>query len=383
MLGSDWTLIEFRPGRYAKVTPAGTFVGRATEAEIRAWFAAQEGEVEPDSGSRSRVLPEQADLLALEPESLLVVAQAPDPMPESESSLDQAELPAPEPEAEPPLHEVEMPASEPEPVLDQVEVADPEPELLLDLVEAPAPEPEPEPLLDQVEVPVPEPQPELVLDQGEKPPPELEPEPLLDQIEVPVPEPQPELLLDQAEMPAPELEPEPLLHQAELPPPESEPLSSPFDLEPDVDLHVEPEPTTLRTAPRPSAFVVEDQLEDRDDSEAGPAATPEPEPFAPEPPADAGNLDRWLWVDPRQESGYDPSTFDVEAFLGRAVALFQSKPWTGGRKPRRLMVHPGQLIDSLENVAEVLGLEVVSAPTVTPGTYRLGLARPEEDNGRR
>ena len=36
----DWTLIEYRPGRYAKVCTDGTFLGTATEAEIRAWFAA-------------------------------------------------------------------------------------------------------------------------------------------------------------------------------------------------------------------------------------------------------------------------------------------------------------------------------------------------------
>ena len=36
----DWTLIEYRPGRYAKVAADGAFLGTATEAEIRAWFAA-------------------------------------------------------------------------------------------------------------------------------------------------------------------------------------------------------------------------------------------------------------------------------------------------------------------------------------------------------
>jgi hypothetical protein len=86
------------------------------------------------------------------------------------------------------------------------------------------------------------------------------------------------------------------------------------------------------------------------------------------------NADRWLWVDPRQENGYSPSTFDLEAFLRRAVALFQAKTWTGGQKPRRLAVHPNQVTDGLEPVAKALGMEVIGDPLVTPGTYRLGLA---------
>jgi hypothetical protein len=38
---SDWALIEFRPGRFAKVTSDGTVIGIASEAEARAWFAAR------------------------------------------------------------------------------------------------------------------------------------------------------------------------------------------------------------------------------------------------------------------------------------------------------------------------------------------------------
>ena len=85
-------------------------------------------------------------------------------------------------------------------------------------------------------------------------------------------------------------------------------------------------------------------------------------------------MDQWLWVDPRQESGYRPASFDLAAFLQRAIALFQGKEWTGGQKPGRLAVHPSQARDGLKDIAEGLGLEVVSDPLVSPGTYRLGLA---------
>jgi hypothetical protein len=84
--------------------------------------------------------------------------------------------------------------------------------------------------------------------------------------------------------------------------------------------------------------------------------------------------DRWLWVDPRQEPGYDPSTFDLAAFLNRAAKRLQSKQWAGGREPARIAVHPDQMANGLKPVADTLGLEVVTDPTVPTGTYRLGLA---------
>lgn len=39
MAEQDWTLVEYRPGRFVKVSPEGEVLGRATEAEARAWFA--------------------------------------------------------------------------------------------------------------------------------------------------------------------------------------------------------------------------------------------------------------------------------------------------------------------------------------------------------
>jgi len=90
----------------------------------------------------------------------------------------------------------------------------------------------------------------------------------------------------------------------------------------------------------------------------------------------------FLWVDPQREQGYNLKTFDLEAFLGRAVALFQTKERWKGQKPRAVKVHPDQEDNSLESAAKALGLEVVHDPTVQIGTYQLGLAQsqPEEED---
>jgi hypothetical protein len=39
MAEQEWTLVEYRPGRFVKVSPEGEVLGRASEAEARAWFA--------------------------------------------------------------------------------------------------------------------------------------------------------------------------------------------------------------------------------------------------------------------------------------------------------------------------------------------------------
>jgi hypothetical protein len=93
--------------------------------------------------------------------------------------------------------------------------------------------------------------------------------------------------------------------------------------------------------------------------------------FGPEPETDA--RDRWLWVDPERESGYNSESFDLAGFLQRATQRFRDKPWTGGQSPGRLMAHPDQVANGLEQIAGTLGLEVLSDPKVTRGTYRLGL----------
>jgi hypothetical protein len=83
--------------------------------------------------------------------------------------------------------------------------------------------------------------------------------------------------------------------------------------------------------------------------------------------------DLWLWVDPRRETGHDPGTLDLAGFLGRAVALFQTKPQWGGQRPNAVKANAGQAENGLEPVGAVLGLRVISDPTVAAGTYWLGL----------
>ena len=88
-----------------------------------------------------------------------------------------------------------------------------------------------------------------------------------------------------------------------------------------------------------------------------------------------GNGDGFfLWVDPRREARYNPRTFDQAAFLARAADLFQQKERWGGAAPGVVLAHPDQAGNGLKPAAQALGLAVVADPTVTAGTYRLGLA---------
>ena len=123
------------------------------------------------------------------------------------------------------------------------------------------------------------------------------------------------------------------------------------------------EPARSRT-PRPTPGTV-DTLPDEVDTEADPEM--------------AEDQDNWLWVDPRYESGYHPATFDVVAFLQRAVVLYQTKAWSGARRPGRVVVHPEQLGDGLEEAAEQLGLALQTNPTVGVGTFRLGASEVAPD----
>jgi hypothetical protein len=81
----------------------------------------------------------------------------------------------------------------------------------------------------------------------------------------------------------------------------------------------------------------------------------------------------WLWVDPRYEGGYSPATFDLSAFLRRAIALFQNKPWSGGERPARIAVHADEATDEFESIVQELELTVIEDPRVSAGTYWLGL----------
>ena len=83
----------------------------------------------------------------------------------------------------------------------------------------------------------------------------------------------------------------------------------------------------------------------------------------------------WLWVDPAREAGYHPKTFDLVAFLARAVALFRSKDQWGGRLPNAIRAHPEQAENGLKPIAKKLGLRIQADPYVAPGTYRLGIVR--------
>jgi hypothetical protein len=85
-------------------------------------------------------------------------------------------------------------------------------------------------------------------------------------------------------------------------------------------------------------------------------------------------------VDPRQEGGYAQPSYDVASFLGRAVELFEGKPWTGGKNPSRLAVHPDDITEDLESAAEALGMEVLSDARVMGGTYMLGLGDRHTDD---
>jgi hypothetical protein len=245
-MASDWTLVEYRPGRYIKISPTGAFLGKATEREVRAWFAARGG------------------LLTMAPEPQPVREPVEPPRPVSGSppgSVDAAEDEEPSPQAKPLTPTVPEATAEREPRARR------------------------------------------------KPSPSRSPE-------------------------------------------VAAPPGAAHDEE--IGGSSASEAQELPTA------AGEQEVGDR------PVSEPQQSP--------ADGVGDWLWVDPRQESGFQPSSFDLEAFLRRAIALFQAKDWTRGQRPGRLAVHPQQRADGLEPTAEALGLEVVSDPLVSPGTYRLGLA---------
>jgi hypothetical protein len=274
-MAGDWTLVEYRPGRYIKISPAGAFLGKATEREVRAWFAARGG--------------------------LLTVAPEPGP------ALEPAEPPGPASGSQP---------AGPDAVADEERPPEAKP---------PAPT-------------VPE------TSEGQESKGQRKPSPS---------------------------------HKPEIAAP---PVAARNDR---VACSVAPGVEELPSASHSEGQEPKGQQKPSSSRKPEIAAPPvasgeeavggSPAPEAQESPASDG-AGHWLWVDPRQESGYQPSSFDLEAFLQRAIALFQAKDWTRGQRPGRLAVHPEQRADGLEPAAEALGLEVVSDPLVSPGTYRLGLA---------
>ena len=316
-----WSLLEYRPGRYVKVTPEGDFLGKATEAEVKAWFASQ-GWLSPavsEPKPQPAAVEEAAPVPPAEREPAPIGHTASDPLawfsfaPEprvshsSEQQQDSAPLEA----------EVEtLLALEPEPLPVDLKKQGPQFDRVLGLVE-------PDAEADVVMAPEPD---------------------------TPVAE------ADQADEPAPQLSIEP--GSAEEEPADEPEAEMDQDLQSDeeADRSLEPSPDMREWTESPAR-----------PTEAHSGAEPESG-------EEASAMDQWLWVDPRQESGYRPASFDLAAFLQRAIALFQGKEWTGGQKPGRLAVHPSQARDGLKAIAEGLGLEVVSDPLVSPDTYRLGLA---------
>jgi hypothetical protein len=162
---------------------------------------------------------------------------------------------------------------------------------------------------------------------------------------------------------------------SELPTVELEPLLGDFVALPDDVGEFAPEP--LRETPvavPPSAPTDDEAIPAlRKLQEAGSGTPRSRAAPADEEPAAVDGTGRWLWVDPRQEGGYGQASYDVAAFLGRAVELFEGKPWAGGKNPSRLAVHPDHITQDLESAAEALGLDVLGDARVMGGTYMLGL----------
>lgn len=310
---SDWALIEFRPGRFAKVTSDGTVIGIASEAEARAWFAARgwDGEAETE-----QPLP----TLSLHPPTPALDSAATGlPPPPSwmtgrsqDASLDRADDQAPIPpaaaEATPEL----------DPTVDRPEPADPRRKGTA----APSPEQAVESARRDLAT-------------------GIAPEPLVTEPEA----------SDRDEWPEEDEMDEWADGDGRL----ESGIDSDFPPEEDQDLALDEEVLSV------SARQPEDGL------------------AASERPPSSDSAGWWLWVDPRQEPGYSPVTFDLAAFLRRALQLFQTKTWSGGQKPARLAAHPDQVARGLQDVADELGLEVVSDSKVTLGTYMLGLEQRKAD----
>lgn len=338
-MARDWALIEFRPGRYAKISPNGDFLGMATEAEVRAWFGA---------GGRVRKPPPPRATAS--------------PTPRQTEPPPAATPPRAEPKPLPPFLEHLRGVAEPVP---------PEP------VESPATQ-EPRPL-----------PPFLLRKLAQSQPPEVtaEPEVLAGS---------PTIL---AKEPSSSATPDPVGTTPEGYRSAAQPAKAELDrvrqspdlLDPDkVPERAQPEEMPMQALLLPGEADEDEPNEEGQGTEeeegqllpfsgqpsptgrARPAVASAP-PSAETPSQDGAG--RWLWLDPRQDARHNPMAFDLAAFLQRAIALFQSKDWTGGQKPGRLAIHPDQMADGLSALADSLGLEIECDPLVNPGTYRLALPR--------
>ena len=358
-MASDWALVEYRRGRYVKVTSDGTVLGKATDDEVKAWFAAhgwQFGQtVEPEPHS--------------EPEPQEVPEGGADPSAADSGPIGDGSRVLDGPSAEQPA----LPAFEEVPRAS----APPLPEMPSG---ADTPQESPELARARAEVSTP------LLIEGQ--PEATDPQGSANQ------EPQSQAgdggsvrgsqRDGQTHMPAP-----PVSDQATLKPEKARASV--------ITEHEEPQGQDPQPDAEPSVRgdLAQGSLVERETPEVEgrgrsilavlpvvslPSTTEEPLGDAGFVMSEREATDRWLWVDPRQEGGYNPASFDVEAFLDRAIDLFRSKPWAGGKEPRRLAVNPTTIAATLEQAAEDHGLEIIADLRVTAGTYMLALAEREVES---
>ena len=346
-MDSEWALLEFRPGRYVKVTASGEVLGRPTDEEIKAWFASRGRGIDSTEGSLSLELGPPAEPAEDAPQTVTLPQPPETPVP------DQGQ----------PTTEVVRDGSQPVPT--------PMPPSILDSLSRGAEEvpviamPESE-VSSEATLSEPEPQAQLRgadADNGEAAPVQVDGVSAAESQDYERPRPEPEAREIgtglASELPTVELEP--LLGDSVALPDDvgesvPEPLGEPPEaVPPSAPTHDEAIPA-LPKSPEAGSVTLQAR-----------AAPAEDEATA------VDGTGRWLWVDPRQEGGYGQASYDVAAFLGRAIELFEGKPWAGGKNPSRLAVHPDHITEDLESAAEALGLEVLGDARVMGGTYMLGL----------
>jgi hypothetical protein len=343
---SEWALLEFRPGRYVKVTATGEVLGRPTDEEIRTWFASRGWGVDSTPGSLSLHLDQPTEEAAEEPSTVTLDLPLETQVPGEAHRRPEVARDGPQPPSSP------MP-----PATDPLSNGAEEVPLIA----------MPEPVVSSEATPS-EPEPQTQLrgsgtDKAETAPVQVDGVSVaeLQDYERPRPEPEAREIVTGLASELPTVELEPLLGDSVAPPDDvgefaPEPLrETPVSVPPSAPTHDEAI-HALRKSQEPGSGMPQSRAAPSEDE-----------------PAEVDGTGRWLWVDPRQEGGYGQASYDVAAFLGRAVELFEGKPWAGGKNPSRLAVHPDHITEDLESAAEALGLEVLGDARVMGGTYMLGL----------
>ena len=362
----NWTLIEYRPGRYAKISDDGIGLGTASESEVRAWFAAAGADVR----STPRAEKDETRVSTPDADAKSGAAQPSPPILAGMADQDE-EANGHEPTASGPAPAAVQPAT---PTLSAPSLFDADPldderkEMAVDHAAGSEPAPRTtstnnSDVVESGKVEAAEP----IAGEGKNPrsagedgPDEsgdseselesAEPDPIPTETDRPQPRTTDPAQLETGE-PARETE-DSLRHVTEDPGPVTAPVNG------------APAPgsgASMGLSTQPSSLAREEpdtESAELDVGQNGPQIE-----------------DHWLWVDPRQEVDYDPQSFDVASFLERAVSRFQAKPWSGGQKPTRLAVNPVQTPNGLKPAAEALDLELVEDVLVPAQTYRLGIAR--------